>query len=984
MQPQLIIKHINRRHRGYWSRVRQIRRPEFEALLVPWWDGPLTGSQYSRLRNDDKCSEDFAVVLANPEVQQRIEIALACPGLFACINESEVDALIAPLVRGTQVFEGATPSDESLMVPDQADRDGVPLSEAEAALTAAFSAFIQRQTGHLVCWVDPPSVGGSFLAYTVASCNLFRDAGIRTYVAQPFSSATASYLEGSSTAPREEPFDAALRNLAQVLGLAEHSSAQSLLDKLLDTGSTLFVLHADTLPIPSRERPNAMHQLLLEAKGRGIRRADNQRWVPFVLVGVPPDDRIANRTARFNMPDREIIRGPDAVLERSAFFERQWRRYCELRGILLDAEAGSSRLKRVRHYYNSEAGPYDWPGKLRLHAFFASNYRTFGYFDPTAGWTKMAGMGMERLPIDVQLYLGELVRQLTPIPEDRKRRATLRAVRWCSTAVYWLTMDAVLDLGQKGRPRTPLKTFHAAAEEQEALIEISQDRERRNIYKMDLGLRAVLQDRWMRRDPLSRAQAHHLIAHRLLDAKVGKELLRVEFPIEPHWGESRLHFLAEGIRHLIRACDQSKRDSYPRIWPAEGAEPFPAPPTSSSKACNPYQVINYCFGHLYWRELNGNGPAQHNRKLALRHGAYHLTAELLQLMSDEQQLGKPHWALNEAYVPRYLREVAYAQLDLGDLKAAKSTLERLTEKARTGGQPSLELVDYHLDLTVVLASMNKLGEAKSALTDASALFESVIKGSQIHDIRLSQIRTRISARHAHLAYLKNDYEGALAHCEHIVATAPAAMVREVAHTYISTLGAMGRLEDAVKICVSQLFENSSRNLHHEALGFRVALGHAFRKLKLIDAAEVALDGAYEDILQYGCAERTYLAMLLEAGRILYHQGRFVRAYAAYLRPCFDRAQSRGYTRTAEHARSYARKCLERSVQEVPETGWSAEQIKHQLTGRGDYLHTKRPEVIDTRYSYDPIAAERWLPRLQNRAAMEQELSTIGSGETSTN
>jgi tetratricopeptide (TPR) repeat protein len=551
-------------------------------------------------------------------------------------------------------------------------------------------------------------------------------------------------------------------------------------------------------------------------------------------------------------------------------------------------------------------------------------------------------------------------------------------------ALYWLTSDAALVLGKAHEPATDLNTFHSAMETLEGLVKVTTEKDERHTYRMDLAARAAIQDRWRAKDPRGRAEAHRLIASRLLKNMNDKELLGVEFPIEPHWGRSRMHFLAEAIRHLVRTCDHVERPQATGAPPKEGAETFPECTTDEFSGCDPFEVINYCFGVLYWRDLNDNGKGKHHssRKLALRHGAYHLTGELLQLMSENQEIGRPHWALNEVYISRYLREVAYSQLDLGDLSGAKATFKSLIARARTEGQDPLDVIDYQLDLIVVLASMDlDLSEAETTLADARDQFASIVHSGTEDSVRLAlQIQTRIRARQAHLAYLRADYQEALEHCTYIEEKMPAALVRDVAHTYISTLGAMSddkrNLEKAINICVRQLFDNTSRGLHHEALGFRVALGHAFRKLEMLQAAEAVLDGGYEDILQYGCAERTYLGMLLEAGRVLNDQGRLARAYAAYLRPCFERAKARGYARVAEHARAHARRCIEQLLDEVPEDGWSAEEMERRLRGRGEYLLVKKSKKVDPRSSFDPVAIERWAPRLRNRSVLQRELEAF--------
>lgn len=984
MAPDQVIKHVSYYYPAYWSVTCRLERSEFEALIAPWLRRKLKDYEFSRLRGFGAATPKALLeVLTHQDALHAIAVALKCPALFTCSSAAEVDAMLAPLVS-PEASPDRAHADDSLITPQGLPSD-ILLSAKERSLVDALADFMLKPRGYVAHWPDPPQPGGAVLAYVVAE-ELRLKAGIATYVVRPFANACANYLSGSDSGMAEVPYESAVRALASALGLHANATPMALLDRLVETNSTVFVLHAESLEPAARDRSSAMRRLVLEAKERVSRRATKS--FPIVLVGTPRDERLSRQSKRFNdKHGRYVVLNGDPPEDAGEFFEAQWRRYCQKRGYHLDAEAGSSRRKRVRHYYISDDEADAWPATLRLHAFFASNFRTFTYFDPTAGWAQMTGMQLDNLPIDIALHLGELIYQLRQVDQDRKRWPAMRGIRWCSTALYWLTSDAALVLGKGHEPNTDLSTFHGAMEALDGLVKVTSEKNGGHTYKMDLAARAAIQDRWRAKDPRGRAEAHRLIASRLLKGMNDKELLSVEFPIEPHWGRSRMHFLAEAIRHLVRTCDHVER---PRVFAPvlkEGAETFPECTTDEFAGCDPFEVINYCFGVLYWRELNGNGRGKHHssRKLALRHGAYHLTGELLQLMSEGQEIGKPHWALNEVYISRYLREVAYSQLDLGDLRGAKATFESLIARARMEGQDPLDVIDYQLDLIVVLASMDDLSEAEATLADARNRLALIVDPGTEDSVRLSQqLQTRIRARQAHLSYLRADYQSALDHCVYIEENMPAALVRDVAHTYISTLGAMSddrrNLEKAIKICVRQLFDNTSRGLHHEALGFRVALGRAFRKLEMLQAAEAALDGVYEDVLQYGCAERTYLALLLEAGRVLDDQGRHARAYASYLRPCFERAKARGYKRVAEHARTHARRCIERMLDEVPEGGWPAEEVERRLSGRGEYLLVRKSKKVDPRSSFDTVAIDRWAPRLLNRSVLQRELDALAGDQ----
>lgn len=973
MEPYEIIKHINRHHLDYWK-VKIPKYLAFDELLRPDFEA-LNESDYSRLRSATERCPKVEPALNIPRVGARIEAKLALPGLFRCKTGSEIDELIGRARPGPAQGAAAASVDVGLIISKGQDLDDIALCANEERVVDRLIPFLDRRDEGLGQWREPPRFGASLIAYVAAGRRAGKEGG-ENYLALPFADASAKYLQGTRPDPSHIPYDCALGSLKRSLKLEQHSTPHDVLERLIELGRTLFVVHPEVLESEGGDRNSAMHRLVKEAERRCPTRP--RKCIPVMLLGKSSSGRIAKQTWTFEgEATRTLEFDPPQHREREQFFETQWRRFCRLRGMERDAEAGSSRLKRGHRYYSSDTASSSLPSTLRIQAFFASNHETFSYFDPTAGWTRLAGMPLSELPIDMGLHLSEAVHLLRNIPEDGKRLPQLKALRWCSTAVYWLTTDAVVDLGRL-RPTMKLVTFDSSIDKQ--LVEIETSSDGGTIYKMDLGLRAAIQNRWMHMDCYKRASAHHHIAARLFAAKDNKALLGSEFPLQPHWGRSRLHFLAECIRHLVRACEFSRRSEAP-VPEIDEAE-FPDKPTKELNGCDARQVVNYCFGQLFWRELNGQrkNTNQLNRKLALQHGVYHLTAELLQLMSDENQLGKPHWALRHEYVHRYLLEVAFAQLDLGDLKGSKATFDELITRSQGDGGDPFDVIDYQLDLTIVLASMDDLKATRATLDDACRRLEDLRSTASPTGDRIEHLLNRINARRAHIEYLEGNFLGALAVCQQIEKTTPEALVRDAAHVYISTLGALDNvaenLQSAMRICVRQVFENTSRGLHHEALGFRVALAHLFRKLNHLEAAEETLDGAYRDVLQYGCAERVYISMLLEAGRILYYQGRHERAYAAYLRPCLVRSRSRHYARTAKHARHYAQLCLENLLNRVPAGGWESEVVAERLKPRGRYLEGPSAGGIDPMHSYDPAEVVRWIPRLRSHDALVIELSTL--------
>ena len=438
----------------------------------------------------------------------------------------------------------------------------------------------------------------------------------------------------------------------------------------------------------------------------------------------------------------------------------------------------------------------------------------------------------------------------------------------------------------------------------------------------------------------------------------------------------------------MRSCETSLDYGMPSSVTAFPHE-FPKFPRKEIGGSDAYEAVNFCFGELYWRQLNGNtrDPDTYNRKLARQHGAYQLTIELLQLMSRNNKLGDPHWALHEDHIPQYLREVGYAQLDLGDLSSAAENFRKLA-LIHTNKGNTLDAIDTKLDLVLALTTQARLEEAVSVLEDLESATQAInVDTKDIKAVdrrRIQTIKRRVSTRRGHLFYLTGDARAALS----VYSTLPeTSLVREVAHIYIATLGQIGdkdSLDLAMRICIKNIFQNTSRGVHHDALGFRIAMAHLFRKFEMLEVAETCLDQVHEDILQYGCSERTYLAFLLEAGRTVFAQGfrkpdRFARAYLGYLRPCLDRARSRGYVRYAETARRCATETLTeilarcRSLED--KQLWPAE-LRAALASKSDISGLPALSITDPLFSFDFRIGEDWALRLEDEKALELELQEL--------
>lgn len=1010
--PDAIMAHVKTHHASFWFRHGLTAKLLSEHLKIQ-----VSPSQCTRtLKGNAPAS--VREKLRDPGVLSALEKAIGIEGVFACKSLHEVDDLVAassgePTARSRDSGSAVQKLSAETIDPAVFECCTNELSAIKSLVSSVQSGTAGRGSPsdhNLLIWPSEVVTGRSFLAYAAAATLVHKGIS-RAFVIHPFPRPTSFAVPQLDNSKRKKAFEESLLELGASLNVKPVSRmVPEILRALTRTKSVLFVLNADAL-LESSKSYNGMADLLREA-ARQQRTEGHCPVVAIVEAGRNPTYR-GNVRVTYAPHERLAIR----LIDRFSFFQKQWRRFSALRGHDVADDVGA-RLKRGRWYYNEWVKNSEiFPANIRLRAFFASNQHMQSYFDPTAGWDRLAGMEIEQLPEDIRLHLEDILYQLAELPREG-RQPKLRAARWCSTAVYWLTEQAAEDLG-RDPPKSKIETFHLAVKGLPTIVRqftppplfpeetwTAPESASRPVYRSGLALKAAIQQDWRQNEPLERAMAHYRIATRLYEMQDDKDLLNVEFPLEPHWGRSRFHFLAECLRHLVRSCEHVSKTSAARHPTEARRTKFPEPPTLELKGCQPTEVINYCFWELFCRQLNGNSGTGNilNRNLALRHGAYQLTLELLQLMSEGNRPGEPHWALHPDHWPLYFREVAYAQLDLGDLAGAKQNFIKLIEVGREGNQV-LDLVVYQLDLVLALTTKDDLDGALSALSEAeeTLLAHGGTVKARDESLRLvtdpverrererlldaeraqiNRLERRIAARRVHILYLSGKHHDALAIYRTPDVFPDSSIVRELAHIKIATLGQLdpeAYLDEAMQVCISNIFQCTSKGVHHDALGFRIALGHLFRRKGMVPVAETMMDQVYNDILQYGCSERTYLAFLLEAGRTVLAQERYSRAYGGYLRPCADRAGSRGYARCARTARNKARIALEKIIEqrrEYPgkESAWK-ERLRAELQARGDFA-MKANLRLDPLFSFDLGAIEQWVQRLGSLENLQQEMDDL--------
>ena len=185
------------------------------------------------------------------------------------------------------------------------------------------------------------------------------------------------------------------------------------------------------------------------------------------------------------------------------------------------------------------------------------------------------------------------------------------------------------------------------------------------------------------------------------------------------------------------------------------------------------------------------------------------------------------------------------------------------------------------------------------------------------------------------------------------------------------------------LCFSALFRETSAGHHHEALGFRIALARILREQGNVIPAEHVLLSVQNDIYQFGCSERTYLSFLREAGRNLLDQGKAIRAYHAYLRPCLLRALDRKFGRFVASTASLVQETLAeiktaRSTKTEEDWNFCIDQCledekKHQKNSR---RIVQAIANLDPLFGYYSEGIETELHAFRKKGAINREIKTI--------
>lgn len=899
----------------------------------------MSNSLISNLLRDKQVADEnrfLRLISGSGERQTRarkqLEEILGLSGLFTCTTRSEVLELI------TRV-DGMKPSAARLVLCDEPKEDDFGLTEAEKQTISYLATELQDNDQPVFHWAAPFNSGASAVVW-----NLWSELN---------KTGACSVVAILRPSDFSLPFEAELNALSGFLEARGHrvESPRLLVDAIISEKIMVVVLSPYALDA-TREN-NTVRCLAKEFLSRRdswtgpsqMLFAGESEWVAKLAVR---DVELHSR----KLKSRLRLSGGGRFSE----FRVQWNRFSDLREQMLSEESGS-RMRRAATYFRVQNTEDMWPISVKLRALFASNGRTAAYFDPTQGFKRLAGPRFEEFD-DLKAYHDDVfdyvayVRHLDQVANGaRGKKKHYYLLQYISTAKHWLTEEALGVLIDKIQPDRPNPLKLATEKSRIARLRpiITEKTEvvsgvRKSNFFASIAVKAVVQDEWMASDPFARSLAHHRIANRLKDNENNKDLLDREFPYEPHWGRSRIFFLAETIRHLVRSCETYTGSSVRSEHDQRLA--FPPPPERGDNGTDPSKVINYCYEVLYQNELNGNANGVNGRALAKRYGAYQLAVELLELMSQDFEVGLPHPTLRPEKRTEFMRECGFALLDIGELEKARACFDQACQELKEEDQ-QLGYLNALLDLILVESSLGRLVEAEDLLAKAKAGVETLHKDLLQKGVAYDEFRTvrklyrRVLSRNAHLSFLKGNHEETLELIDQIeneerwkhakerdgysrnflVPSFSKRLEPEQTHLLIAALhrraaesagieAISGDFSVALDRCLKAMLFAQSEGHHHQAMGFRIALARCFRRMGRYSAAETILDAVHNDLLRYGCSERTFLTFLNEAGRVLAGCGDPIRAYATYLRPCMGRAKARGFRREAEQAAAQSIEALE--------------------------------------------------------------------------
>ena len=284
-----------------------------------------------------------------------------------------------------------------------------------------------------------------------------------------------------------------------------------------------------------------------------------------------------------------------------------------------------------------------------------------------------------------------------------------------------------------------------------------------------------------------------------------------------------------------------------------------------------------------------------------------------------------------------------------------------------------------MSLSLAFSVAGKLSDASAALDIADAELSDEDKALLPRHIKTA--KNRLAVRRANLSYLLNTEDDRADTQQQFFALDERGLLKEaeILRSYISIMETNSSIDkiidemprsiktkfDPLARCMTAVLEASSTGRHHDAMGLKISQAILLRRRNLLLPGEAILDQVYSDILKFGCAERTFLRFLLEAGHNLIAQGYHYRAFCVYLRRCQRRAAARGFAREEAGARKAGILALEKARENLA-------HLNH------DPLPTRSQNYQDPLYGFsmrEDYGNSRWLKSISE---IDDQISDLRS------
>lgn len=370
----------------------------------------------------------------------------------------------------------------------------------------------------------------------------------------------------------------------------------------------------------------------------------------------------------------------DGVGSRSFIeFYQQWESFCEAGDAPMFFRQGN-RLKVSYFWYVSQANQEVWQRSIVMRAAAASNAQNMGFFDATLGLNCLLGDMQERK--DISSYIRDVETQLSLL-----NTANLRALRHIAAANYWASENAIKRIFRAQRPNqsdevsTGLLTRNGPKGDGLINEELMETGEKR--YRATLDVKAIVLDHWRKQisqsdSPTDRDEWRMLFRFAardvMEDAQRSHDQVR-EIPTNRYIGVGQqvwpevFRKLIRSVEHMSIAMGNERPQGY-----LDNLDQTPLDPDLDYQ--DPRDVYRVCFKKIFIEKFR-RGCSPGNIWFSADDRADTTAAEMLQLLSQNMVLGKPHPWLDGDLHQDYQRACAVVLHAIGYTKKARESLSQV-------------------------------------------------------------------------------------------------------------------------------------------------------------------------------------------------------------------------------------------------------------------------------------------------------------------